>query len=128
MKAEIIINKNFEVGEIDKRIYGSFVEHLGRCVYGGIYEPDHATADKNGFREDEVEMAKNYLIASYNLRFASISGIADMLVMQQKYDLGPDFLQKRNFYVKNVTVEDVNLAASKYFADNMLQAQIGTFN
>ena len=93
-----------------------------------MFKNEWKNIQQNGFSEDEVEMAKNYLIASYNLRFASISGIADMLVVQQKYDLGPDFLQKRNFYVKNVTVDDVNLAASKYFADNMLQAQIGTFN
>jgi alpha-N-arabinofuranosidase len=31
------------VGEVDRRIFGSFVEHMGRCVYGGIYEPDHPT-------------------------------------------------------------------------------------
>ena len=59
---------------------------------------------QNGFSDEEVEFAKNYLIASYNLRFASISGIADILVMQQKYDLGLDFLNKRNSYVKNVNV------------------------
>ncbi len=58
MKAEIIINKNFEIGEIDKRIYGSFVEHLGRAVYGGIYEPSHETVDKNGFRGDVAELVK----------------------------------------------------------------------
>ena len=45
MKAEIIINKNYKTGEIDKRIYGSFIEHIGRAVYGGIYEPGHETAD-----------------------------------------------------------------------------------
>ena len=58
MKAEIIINKNFKIGEIDKRIYGSFIEHLGRAVYGGIYEPTHKTADSNGFREDVLELVK----------------------------------------------------------------------
>lgn len=58
MKAEIIINKNFKIGEIDKRIYGSFIEHLGRAVYGGIYEPTHETADCNGFRKDVLELVK----------------------------------------------------------------------
>lgn len=58
MKAEIIINKNFKVGEIDKRIYGSFIEHLGRAVYGGIYEPTHETVDCNGFRKDVLELVK----------------------------------------------------------------------
>ena len=58
MKAGIIVNKNFTVGEIDKRIYGSFVEHLGRCVYTGIYEPTHETADDAGFRGDVLELVR----------------------------------------------------------------------
>ena len=59
MKANLIVNKNFIIGEIDKRIYGSFVEHLGRAVYGGIYEPAHETADENGFRNDVLDLVKN---------------------------------------------------------------------
>lgn len=58
MKAEIIINKNYTIGEIDKRIYGSFIEHLGRAVYGGIYEPGHETADEYGFRKDVLDLIK----------------------------------------------------------------------
>ncbi len=58
MKSKITVNKNFVTGEIDKRIYGSFVEHLGRAVYGGIYEPTHETADKNGFRQDVLDLVK----------------------------------------------------------------------
>ena len=50
MKAKIIANKRFVIGEIDRRIYGSFIEQLGRAVYGGIYEPTHPTSDDSGFR------------------------------------------------------------------------------
>lgn len=39
------------VADVPPRLFGSFVEHLGRCVYGGIYEPSHPTADENGFRQ-----------------------------------------------------------------------------
>jgi len=56
--AKITVNKNYTISKIDDRIYGSFVEHLGRCVYGGIYEPDHALADKDGFRTDVIELVK----------------------------------------------------------------------
>lgn len=56
MKARLIASKNFKIGEIDKRIYGSFVEHIGRAVYGGIYEPSHETADENGFRRDVIDL------------------------------------------------------------------------
>lgn len=58
MKAEIIINRNYRIGEIDRRIYGSFIEHLGRAVYGGIYEPGHPTADDRGFRGDVIGFVK----------------------------------------------------------------------
>ena len=40
MKTSVILNRNFTIGEIDERIYGGFIEHLGRAVYGGIYQPD----------------------------------------------------------------------------------------
>lgn len=58
MKAELIINKNYTVGEVDKRIYGSFIEHIGRAVYSGIYEPGHPSADEEGFRQDVLELVK----------------------------------------------------------------------
>ncbi|MCL1858287.1 MAG: alpha-N-arabinofuranosidase [Oscillospiraceae bacterium] len=57
-KAKITINKNYAISKIDDRIYGSFIEHLGRAVYGGIYQPDHKSADKNGFRTDVIELVK----------------------------------------------------------------------
>ena len=58
MKAKITLAKEFKVGSIDERIYGSFIEHLGRAVYGGIYEPDHPLADENGFRKDVIQLVK----------------------------------------------------------------------
>lgn len=57
-KAKMIIDKDFKIAEIDKRIYGSFIEHLGRAVYGGIYEPTNLCADKDGFRKDVIELVK----------------------------------------------------------------------
>ncbi len=57
-KAKMILDKEYKIGEVDKRIYGSFIEHLGRAVYGGIYEPGHPKADKAGFRQDVMEMVK----------------------------------------------------------------------
>ena len=57
-KATMILDRDFTIGTIDPRLYGSFIEHLGRAVYGGIYEPDHPTADQNGFRRDVLEMVR----------------------------------------------------------------------
>ena len=44
-QAKLTIEKDFQISKIDKRIYGSFIEHLGRAVYGGIWQPGHPTAD-----------------------------------------------------------------------------------
>ena len=50
--ARLSVDPAFVVGEVDPRLFGSFVEHLGRCVYTGIHEPGHPTADSFGFRGD----------------------------------------------------------------------------
>ena len=57
-KASIILDKDYQISRIDKRIYGSFIEHLGRAVYGGIYEPGHPEADEKGFRKDVIAAVK----------------------------------------------------------------------
>ena len=56
MKAKITLAGELKIGEIDRRVFGSFIEHLGRAVYGGIYEPGHPTADENGLRTDVIKM------------------------------------------------------------------------
>ena len=56
--AKIAIDRTAVVAPINRRIFGSFVEHLGRCVYDGIYEPGHATANADGFRLDVVDLVK----------------------------------------------------------------------
>ncbi|WP_347549137.1 alpha-N-arabinofuranosidase [Pseudalkalibacillus hwajinpoensis] len=58
LKAKMILDKNYEIAKVDERIYGSFIEHLGRAVYGGIYEPGHAEADEQGFRKDVIDLVK----------------------------------------------------------------------
>ena len=50
-KATMILDKDFVIGKVDKRLYGSFIEHLGRAVYGGIYEPGHPEAGEQGVRK-----------------------------------------------------------------------------
>ena len=57
-KALITVSTGARIGAIDPRVFGSFVEHLGRCVYDGIYEPRHPTADEQGFREDVLALVR----------------------------------------------------------------------
>lgn len=56
--AKMIIDKELKIAQIDKRVYGSFIEHLGRAVYNGIYQPGHSSADEDGFRKDVIELVK----------------------------------------------------------------------
>jgi alpha-N-arabinofuranosidase len=56
--ASILIDRSRAVAPVRRRMFGSFVEHLGRCVYDGIYEPTHPTADEDGFRTDVVELVR----------------------------------------------------------------------
>ncbi|THF80329.1 arabinosylfuranosidase ArfA [Cohnella fermenti] len=62
LQATMIVDKDFTIGKIDDRLYGSFIEHLGRAVYGGIYEPGHPAADKQGFRQDVLELVRKLRI------------------------------------------------------------------
>ncbi|OUM40211.1 arabinosylfuranosidase ArfA [Arthrobacter sedimenti] len=56
--ARLTLDPHFTVGRINRNIFGGFVEHLGRHVYDGIYEPGHATADDEGFRQDVIELVR----------------------------------------------------------------------
>jgi alpha-N-arabinofuranosidase len=58
LKARLTIDPRVEVGAIDRRLFGGFVEHLGRHVYDGIYEPGHPTADADGFRQDVIDLVR----------------------------------------------------------------------
>ena len=57
-QATLTLDHEFTIGEVDPRLFGGFAEHLGRHIYTGMYEPDHPTADENGFRGDVMELAR----------------------------------------------------------------------
>jgi alpha-N-arabinofuranosidase len=56
--ASLSIDPAQRVAEVDPRLFGSFVEHMGRCVYTGIYEPGHPSADASGFRADVADLVR----------------------------------------------------------------------
>ena len=57
-KVDVRLHRGVEIGVTDQRLFGAFVEHLGRCVYGGMFEPGHPTADKKGFRQDVLALVR----------------------------------------------------------------------
>ena len=94
MRAKISVNKNDIIDKIDRRIYGSFIEHLGRAVYNGIYEPSHESADECGFRGDVLSYVRELnvpivrypggnFVSGYNWE----DGIGDKALRPKKLDL-----------------------------------------
>ncbi|MCK9793441.1 alpha-N-arabinofuranosidase [Isoptericola sp. 4D.3] len=58
LSATVTVDPAFVVGPVRRRTFGSFVEHLGRCVYTGIHDPAHPTADADGFRQDVIGLVR----------------------------------------------------------------------
>ncbi len=128
MKAKITVNKNFSIGEIDKRIYGSFIEHIGRAVYGGIYEPSHKTADADGFRGDVLELVKKLnvpivrypggnFVSGYNWE----DGIGDKAKRPKKAELAWSSTE-----TNEVGIDEFQNWAKKADSEVMMAVNLGT--
>lgn len=58
-QANLIVDQYYITAEVDKRIFGSFIEHLGRAVYGGIYQKNSVFSDEQGFRKDTLALVRD---------------------------------------------------------------------
>ncbi|MBL7254772.1 arabinosylfuranosidase ArfA [Paractinoplanes lichenicola] len=56
--AQLTLDPAFRIAPVDPRLFGSFVEHMGRCVYTGIFEPGHPEADDDGLRTDVLDLVR----------------------------------------------------------------------
>lgn len=65
--ARIYVDPAQKIAALDHNVFGSFIEHLGRSVYEGIYEPGSKFADANGFRKDVLEEVKKNGSADHSL-------------------------------------------------------------
>jgi alpha-N-arabinofuranosidase len=57
-RTRIILHRDFQIAPVDQRIFGGFIEHIGRCVYEGIFDPPSQHADEFGFRQDVLSSLK----------------------------------------------------------------------
>ena len=128
MKAKITVNKSNQIDKIDKRIYGSFIEHLGRAVYGGIYEPEHPSADDMGFRKDVLDMVRQLdvpivrypggnFVSGYNWE----DGIGDKSKRPRKLDLAWLTLE-----TNQVGIDEFQEWARRASSDVMMAVNLGT--
>lgn len=58
LKARIKIDTERTIGDIDPKLFGNFIEHLGRCIDGGVFDEKSPLSDSNGFRRDVLDAAK----------------------------------------------------------------------
>ena len=58
LRTRVHLQRDGIIGDTDRRLFGAFIEHLGRCVYGGIFEPGHESADAHGFRRDVLALVE----------------------------------------------------------------------
>ena len=128
MKAKITVSKSNQIDKIDKRIYGSFIEHLGRAVYGGIYEPEHSSADDMGFRQDVLELVRSLdvpivrypggnFVSGYNWE----DGIGDKSKRPRKLDLAWLTLE-----TNQVGIDEFQEWARRAGSDVMMAVNLGT--
>ena len=57
-KARIKIDIERVAGQVDPHLFGNFAEHLGRCIYGGIFEEGSPLADSDGYRKDVMDATR----------------------------------------------------------------------
>jgi alpha-N-arabinofuranosidase len=124
MDARIKIDIDRKIGEINTNLYGNFVEHLGRCVYGGIYEPDSDQANAKGFRRDVLDAVKglNVTITRYpGGNFVSNYHWLDGVGPERtpRMELAWYRLEKNNFGTNEFVEFAKEIGTEPYFAVNM---------
>lgn len=126
--ARITLEKEFKIGEVDKRIFGSFVEHLGRCVYNGLYEPGHKNADKDGFRKDVIA-----LVSELNIPIIRYPGGNFVSGYRWEDGVGPVSERPRRLDLAWRTLEDNSIGVNEFSkwckmagAEMMLAINLGT--
>ena len=128
MIVKLFADRRFPIGQIDPKLYGSFVEHLGRAVYGGMYEPGHPAADEDGFRTDVMELVKKLgvtLVRYPGGNFVSgydwEDGIGDKASRPRRLDLAWSTLEPNQ-----VGVGEFQAWAARVGAEPMLAVNLGT--
>lgn len=64
LNGDVWINPERKTGKVEQRIYGSFIENLGYCIYGGVFDPKSKSSDEAGFRTDVMEAARKMGVSS----------------------------------------------------------------
>lgn len=128
--AQLLVDPNRTLGVIDDRIYGTFAEHIGRVIYGGLFDPESELADDEGLRRDVIEALRGYApsvirwpggnyVSGYHWR----DGIGEQ--RNGRHDLAWDAFDPNTFGTEEFLSLCRRVAAAPYLAIN---ASTGTID
>jgi len=124
--ARIKIDFDRQIGRIDRNIYGNFTEHLGRCIYGGIYEEGSPLSDSDGFRKDVLEAARGLHIpllrwpgGNFSSGYSWKDGIGPKDARPRKWDTAWQAEESNRFGTDEFIAYCRKLGAEPYFCVNM---------
>ncbi len=124
----IVVDTDYIKSKIDKRLFGSFVEHMGRVVYTGIYEKDHPTADENGFRGDVAKLAIDmgvntvrYPGGNFVSNYNWMDGIGPIENRPRKRDLA-----WKSIETNEIGIDEFMKWANKYNMEPIMAVNMGT--
>ena len=127
-KAKLLVDKQLTIAPVDNRLYGSFIEHLGRAIYTGIYQPGHPAADADGFRKDVIELVKEL-----NVPIIRYPGGNYVSSFEWEDSVGPKELRKprldlawRTLETNEIGIHEFSKWCNNVGSDIMMAVNLGT--
>jgi alpha-N-arabinofuranosidase len=124
--ARIALDPDRTLGPIDRRLFGGFIEHLGRCIYGGIFEPGSPLSDEHGFRRDVLEVARQLRIpllrwpgGNFSSNYHWIDGVGTVDKRPKRLDLAWHAVEPNTFGTDEYVDYCRTLNAEPYICLNM---------
>src|SRR5207244_12153493 len=131
-QARIKIDTDRTIGEIHPHLFGNFAEHLGRMIYGGVYEEGSPLADKDGYRKDVMDVVKQLNVSILRWpggNFASgynwKDGIGPKDQRPMRKDLAWDDLESNRFGTDEFLKYCELIGAEAYVCNNLGLGSIG---
>jgi len=125
-QARIKIDIDRKIGEVDPNIYGNFVEHLGRCVYGGVYEPGSVLSNEKGFRKDVMDAVKDLKVSlvrypggNFVSNYHWLDGVGTKEERISRMELAWHRLEPNTFGTNEFVEYAKAIGTEPYFAVNM---------
>ncbi|MGK7296844.1 MAG: alpha-N-arabinofuranosidase [Candidatus Wenzhouxiangella sp. M2_3B_020] len=128
MRVRAAIHRDFRIARIDDRLYAAFIEHMGRAIYSGIYEPGHPEADAAGFRQDVMRFVRDLAVPAIRYpggNFVSAYDWKDGIGLQAERPVRLD-LAWRSKETNQVGINEFAAWAEAAEIEMMLAVNLGT--